>query len=231
MSLDAVFLDVGNTLLYERPPRHVIYADAARARGLAVTDAGMLELMRAADRDLPQRVGGAYRYSDPWFRRFIERIFVERSGLERRALPALQDQLFARFDDPATFQLFDGTLEFLDALRDRGLKVGVISNWSERLPGVLERTGIGARLDLVLCSALEQAEKPDPALFHRALSRAQVPAERALHCGDHPLKDGLAVQVGMRAVIVDHFKRVTATDLPRVEDFDQLLTFVDGRRA
>ena len=75
MAIDALFLDVGGTLLRERRSRPAIYADAARAHGVEVADARMLALMRAAHEALPRVLNGAYRYSDPWFEAFIGRIF------------------------------------------------------------------------------------------------------------------------------------------------------------
>jgi FMN phosphatase YigB (HAD superfamily) len=52
--------------------------------------------------------------------------------------------------------------------------VGLISNWSPRLPKLLADLRISERVDFVLCSAIERAEKPDAALFERALARANV---------------------------------------------------------
>lgn len=231
MSLEAVLLDVGNTLLYEQPPRHAIYADEARSRGIEVTDAEMLDRMRAAHSGLPIRVDGAFRYSDRWFARFVETIFVDGLGLPRAELQAVTDALFTRFEQSETFRLFDGTLDFLDALGDRGLVRGVVSNWSARLPRVLEAMDLAPRFDFVICSALEGCEKPDAQIFYRALDRCGRRAESVVHCGDHPVKDGMAVQVGMRAVIVDHYGRTPATDLPRVEEFDALLAWIDERRT
>ena len=236
MPLQAVLLDVGNTLLYERPPRHAIYAEAARARDLpleagAAGDGRMLELMREAHHALPARVDGAYRYTDRWFERFIERIFVESLGLPRAELGALTDALFARFESAETFALFDGAREFLDAVRQRGLTLGVVSNWSERLPRVLDAMGVAAAFDFVVCSALEGCEKPDPKIFHTAVARAGCRPDEAVHCGDHPLKDGLAVQIGLRAVLVDHFGSRHDSDLPRVGDFEALLAWIDERRG
>ncbi|MHC4262835.1 MAG: HAD-IA family hydrolase [Planctomycetota bacterium] len=231
MSLKAVLLDVGNTLLYEQPPRHIIYAEAARERGLVVEDARMLELMRAAHSGLPTRIDGAYRYSDRWFSKFIERIYVDELGLSRDWLSALVDSLFDRFEQAETFRIFDGAETFLEALGERGLIRGVVSNWSSRLPRVLEAKNLAGHFDFVVCSAIEACEKPDARIFQLALDRAGCRPDEAVHCGDHPLKDGLAVQVGMRAVVVDHFDKTPQTDLPRVGDFDELLQWIDGQRA
>ena len=211
MTLEAVFLDVGNTLVREEPARFAIYARVARARGLDVSDDAMAELMRAAHRALPRVIDGEFRYSDPWFRAYIRRIFADDLGLSTDALGDVTEELFARFEDPATFRTFPGARDLVDDLRARGLFLGVISNWSARLPRVLVAMQLADAFDVVLCSALERLEKPDPAIFRLALERAGVDPSAALHAGDHPTKDVAAARTaGMQAALVDHFGRFPA---------------------
>lgn len=227
MPLKALFVDVGNTLVREVPSRFAIYAECARERGLALPVDEMAALMRRAHGEMPRRVGGAFRYTDPWFAAYIERIFHHHLGLERAVLPELSRGLFARFSDPATFELYPGAIELLDAARARGLKVGVISNWSARLPGLLASLGVAERVDFVLCSAIEELEKPDGELYARALERARVAAGDALHAGDDLEKDYLgARRAGMRAVLVDHADAHARLGHPRARDLAQLLEHV-----
>lgn len=232
MPLRAVFLDVGDTLLHERTPRFAIYAEVARAHGAEVAPDAMRRLMRRAHETLPLELDGAYRYSDPWFRAFIRRIFADELGLAADAIPGITDELFRRFEHADTFELFPGALELIDALRTRGLVVGVISNWSARLPRVLRVMGLEERVDPVLCSALERLEKPDPALFRAALARAGVAPQEALHAGDHPLKDVAAAEaVGIEGVLVDHFGRGAELQGTRVENLAELRAYILGRHA
>jgi REG-2-like HAD superfamily hydrolase len=208
-SLAAVFLDFGNTLVRERDGRAEVYAEEARAAGLALDAEEMAVCMERAHAELPREIDGAFRYSDPWFRAFQEHVFVRQLGLAAGALPALSVRLFERFEDPATFVVHAGAHELLAHLRARGLVVGLISNWSERLPRLLARLGLARAFDLVLGSASERLEKPDPALFARALARARVPAARSLHAGDHVERDARgALAAGMAAVLVDHAGRL-----------------------
>lgn len=206
--LEAVFLDVGETLVREEPLRWTIYAEAARRRGVEIEDRAMLELMVRINAELPAVVDGGFRYTDPWFEAYIRRIFRDELGLPGAELGAVTQELFARFEDPATFHLYPGARDLLATCRAHGLVLGVISNWSARLPRVLAGLGLDGAFDFVLCSALEAMEKPDPAIFRAALERAGVPAQRALHAGDHPEKDGYASRLGIEAVLVDHRGRL-----------------------
>jgi REG-2-like HAD superfamily hydrolase len=223
MTLKAVFIDVGNTLLYENPSRFEIYAERARARDLRLDAGEMRDLMHRAHRELPREIGGAFRYSDPWFHSYVERIFHDYLGLLKSELGPLREELFGRFSDPATFSVYDGGLQMLDEWRERGLKIGIVSNWSARLPRLLEALGIAERVDFVLCSALERIEKPDSRIFERALEKAGVRADEALHAGDDFEKDVLGAQrVGIRGVLVDHSRTSDAARSPRVQSLHEL---------
>jgi len=228
MALRAVFLDVGNTLLREEPSRFAQYALAAAEEGLLVSEERMRALMVEAHHALPQEIDGAWRYTDPWFEHYIRFVFHERLGLDEGRLAPLSTRLFARFSDPAMFRLHAGGHELLAGLRRAGLVVGVVSNWSPRLPPLLERLGVARQVDFVLCSAIERLEKPDPAIFERALRLAGVAPREALHAGDHPEKDIAGARaVGLRAALVDHAGDATAIPgAHHVRDLHELAALV-----
>src|SRR6266508_4085871 len=73
--------------------------------------------------------------------------------------------------DPAR-RLGDSTHALLDALRDRGLKTGLVSNAFD--PGWLlhrdlEQEGLAPRLDVAVFSSEIGLRKPHPEIFERAL--------------------------------------------------------------
>jgi putative hydrolase of the HAD superfamily len=72
----------------------------------------------------------------------------------------------------------------LRALRERGARIVVVSNWDVSLHDVLERTELRALVDAVVTSAEFGAAKPDPAIFARALELAGARASDAVHAGD-----------------------------------------------
>jgi putative hydrolase of the HAD superfamily len=205
MTLKAVFIDAGNTLLYENPSRFEVYAQAARRKGVAITTERMTELMRSAHRALPREIDGAFRYSEAWFAAYIRSIFQGALGLSSDELPGVSEDIFGRFADPRTFRLFPGTIELLEGLRRRGLAVGIVSNWSQRLPAILAALGVDARVDCVLASAIERVEKPEPEIFLRACARVGVAPGEALHAGDDAVKDVRGARdAGLASVRVVH---------------------------
>jgi REG-2-like HAD superfamily hydrolase len=211
--LAAAFLDLGNTLLVERPGRADLYAAEGRRLGLRVEAAEMGVLMADAHAAMPRELDGAFRYSDAWFRAFQQRVFVDALGLAEARFGELSERLFARFEQAGSFTLYPGARELLAALRARGLKIGLVSNWSERLPRLLEALELERAFDFVLCSAVLRLEKPERALFDLAVRRAGVPAACCVHAGDHVERDALgALRAGIQAVLVDHDGRLGAAE-------------------
>ena len=202
-NIRAVFLDAGDTLFTERVSRSAIYAEIASGFGGSCDEEEMRSAMDAVFRDLPNSVEGHFRYSLPWFRAFNERV-LDSCGVQAARFAAAHTALAERFEDPATYSVFDEVPEVLVELAGRGVQVGVVSNWSEHLPELLQGLGLAETLDFVVTSADLRAEKPDRAIFERALFRAGAAAEESVHVGDHLERDVRgALNAGMRAILVD----------------------------
>jgi HAD superfamily hydrolase (TIGR01509 family) len=96
------------------------------------------------------------------------------------------------------------SVALLDALRDRGLKTGMVSNAMDPpwiLLRDLEEQELAERLDAVVFSSDVGVRKPRPEIFHAALERLGVTADRALFVGDRLNADVRgAHDVGMRTV-------------------------------
>ena len=77
----------------------------------------------------------------------------------------------------------------LGVLRERKLRLVVVSNWDCSLGSVLERCGLGHFLDGAISSAEAGARKPDPAIFAPALALTGCSPAEALHVGDTAEED------------------------------------------
>ena len=92
----------------------------------------------------------------------------------------------------------------LRALRVRGLRLAVVSNANGTLRTAFERLGLAPFFDVLVDSAEESVEKPDPRLFELALRRLGVAADRAFHVGDMYHVDVVGARgAGLSAVLVD----------------------------
>jgi HAD superfamily hydrolase (TIGR01549 family) len=84
------------------------------------------------------------------------------------------------------------THALLEALRDRDLKIGLVSNALDPpylLHRDLEELGVAQRLDVAIFSSEIGWRKPHPAIFERALEAIGVEAKHALFVGDSLVND------------------------------------------
>jgi putative hydrolase of the HAD superfamily len=116
------------------------------------------------------------------------------------------EEAIARYIAPldARVTIYEDTVTTLDALCQRELKIGLVSNtmW----PGEfhrrdLERYGLVPYLDHTVFSADVGVWKPQPGIYHLSLDALGVAANEAVFVGDRPEHDVLGAQrVGMRGV-------------------------------
>ncbi|BBJ27177.1 HAD family hydrolase [Athalassotoga saccharophila] len=101
---------------------------------------------------------------------------------------------------------FDWVIETLKILKNMGYSMSVISNSDGRVEQVLKETGIAPFMDKIYDSQIVGIEKPDPAIFKRALSELSISADEAIFFGDMFYTDILgANRAGIRAVHIDPF--------------------------
>jgi len=100
----------------------------------------------------------------------------------------------------ANARLFDDVLPFLLGLRDRGVKIAIVSNCTENTRPLLADLGVAALADAVVLSCEVGAAKPAPEIFRFALDRLGVTADAAVFIDDQPGYCAGSVAVGIRAV-------------------------------
>jgi HAD superfamily hydrolase (TIGR01549 family) len=114
------------------------------------------------------------------------------------------------------FELYDDAPPVLEALRERGLKLGLLSNTARDLEEFVAHHRL--TVDAVLTSRSHGKTKPHETIFRRMLELLDVAPEQALMVGD-TLDDDIegARAVGMQAVLVDREGRY-----PGLESLDDL---------
>lgn len=190
--IEAVLFDWGGTLT----PWHTIeLADAWRACGLGEDAAARL---LAAEETVWARARDTHRSGT------LDEVFAA-AGVN-----AGPDQLAAYYAWWEEHTLTDPDVRpLLAALRERGLKIGVLSNtlWPRaEHERVFRRDGVLDLIDAAVYTSEIEWTKPHPAAFAAALAAVGgVAPEHAVFVGDRPWDDVAGAQgVGMRAVLVPH---------------------------
>ena len=94
-----------------------------------------------------------------------------------------------------------GTVELLDELRDTGVPLYALTNWSAETFGIArERYQFLEWFDGVLVSGEERMIKPDPAIFRLLLDRFGLDPGAAFYVDDSPANVAAAGELGFDAV-------------------------------
>ncbi len=229
-NIKTVLFDVYGTLATWYPDRYVLHANAATQFGIEVTkegiDAGYVvaeAYMTRQNSESPIRLMTNEERSR-FFARF-EQMILEGCGVEVDI--DLADQIWREVaKQEYEMVLFDDVLENLNALRERGFIVGVVSNVPSGGDELADQLGLSGSIDFAVTSSEVGVEKPDRRIFDEALRRAdETPADAAVMVGDQIDSDVKgAVGAGIQPVLLD--RNDNHTDFvghPRIKHLDQLL--------
>ena len=92
----------------------------------------------------------------------------------------------------------------LVSLRDKGLRVGVVSDCSAELPEEWGGLELSRSVDVAVFSSIERLRKPDRRLFQACVRRLGVAADRSIYVADGVGQElAAATAQGMRAYCLD----------------------------
>lgn len=189
-----VTFDVGGTLIHPCPSVGEVYAEVLTRRGFPASagdvERAFEEAWEEAARSIPpnrERYAWSPEGERGYWRNLVTMTVRRLGGAD---LPAgAAEELFEKFGHRGTWRVFPEAHDVLEALSTAGIRMGVISNWDSRLPGLLRELGIRRYFGPILVSALEGYEKPDARIFLLAAERAGVRPEEMLHVGDRERED------------------------------------------
>jgi putative hydrolase of the HAD superfamily len=212
----AVTFDVGNTMIQAWPSVGHIYAEVAAAHG----HAGFApEELNRRFRNAFQAHGGKVNTKAEWAW-IVAGTFA--GLLPKRASDEIFPDLYDRFTHAHAWRVFEDVAPTLRALGERGLKLGVISNWDDRLRPLLHTLQLADWFDVIVVSCEVGASKPASAIFERAVQQLQVSANTILHVGDSFEADVAGANAaGLQGLQID--RRATKPEAAQVSSLLELL--------
>jgi putative hydrolase of the HAD superfamily len=204
--IKAIFFDAGGTLITPYPSVGKIYSKAAKRYGSECDSSVLEEGFESAWR---KRGGLSSLGRDispenerKWWRSLVQEVFLPYPNISN--FDALFDHLHESFVKKELWEVYPEVINTLVVLRQRGLVLGIVSNWDLRLPVVIDNLGLTDYFDFVLGSSACGATKPSSQIFEEALRRADAESIETVHVGDTYHEDYLgAEQAGICAIHLD----------------------------
>lgn len=218
----AVTFDVGHTLIEPRDSVGNIYAEIAARHGRpglspAELDRRFLTVLQAR--------GGAVNTRADWAE-IVDDTFV---GLISPApSETFFPELFERFAQASEWRIYDDVRPTLKELARLGIRLGIISNWDDRLRPLLAALELAPHFEVTMVSAEFGCSKPAREIFDSAAKLFGLPPDEILHVGDNWNADVEGARaVGFRSVQIMRGSPAGDDRLASLRDLAELVARAD----
>ena len=200
---EAVLFDAGDTLIRLHGSGEKLLYRAAATLGVDALDAEevahvwrrVLDRSGTAEELAKGRDLSSDRHHEVWT------ALYRSAGCERLA-PGLSERLYEFTVDARSWEAFPDTLPTLQALSERGVRLGVVSDTGFDLRPAMDLLGLTPFFQTVVMSFEYGVCKPAAKVFLTACDQLRVSPDRTLMVGDNPLTDSGAVATGMHVFLV-----------------------------
>jgi putative hydrolase of the HAD superfamily len=225
----AVLFDMGSTLSLQMPTRENLLSQFLHDHGHERS---------------PQDVRRALLAGDTWWHRWNEQhpfgwadetkrkdmrqqyrdVFLESLGLAsddglREPLADVWGTSIMRRHNA----LFPDALPTLRTLRERGLRLAIVSNWDSSLQSHCDDLGLTPLFETIVGSYAVGYEKPDPRIFQVALERMSLLPPQVVHVGDIYVSDVVgARRAGITPILLDRYDLQPDADCLRIDSLDDI---------
>ena len=160
----------------------------------------------------------------PYFEIVLKELGLEPSFISS-IMEAVQDEHGAR---NLWRHCLPSTPKVLTALREKGVRLGVVSNADGRVAVALKRVGLFPFFEVIVDSAVVAVEKPDTRIFEIALKGLGVLPETTLFVGDIYSVDIVgAERAQLHPVLLDTLSSYRGVTCAKITHLRELLVMVE----
>lgn len=231
MGIKAVLFDLGNTLVKLWIPEtvyHRILTSFNINRSIEEIREALVKAQKDSERLKYEQLFGKIPYEEYWNKR--DGLLLRHLGLppDRKLLKKIQTRWF----DYAECPLFPDVNPVLSKLRERGLKMGIISTaYEQDIDAITQKTGLQKELFQVIVGAdTLKKTKPDPEVFKYALTKLKVKPQETLFVGDEIDADYRGAEsAGIHALLIQRTENKTSqtSDLSTIASLEEVFKYLD----
>lgn len=187
MKYRAIFFDRDGTLTYQNPEKRdwfISHIENWSKKKFELTYDRMMELFDIAG--YPKNGLKSIDEEKLFWKKYYEEL-IKSEGITE-SVQERADILFLELWCNNDKVLYSEVVEVMKYFKNRGFKIGVISDTSPSLRITLENLGLGEYIDSYTCSDIVGVGKPDPLIYNTALESLNVSAEESLYVDDYDVE-------------------------------------------
>lgn len=233
--LKNIIFDLDGTLVHRVPHRAAYIQEYLADHGVIMTKSQEIEaghwshrFWENVTRDEPD---DDRDQGNPWvqfWRHYLDQ-YYRILGVGRQSLEPLMNNLALKLEeDRGEEQLIDGVVDVLPVLKEKGFRLGVLSNRYSSIRSVIEQFKLAKYFEVVFSAGELESEKPDREIFLRYLELFNGEPGETLYVGDNYWLDGLgAKNAGLHPLLLDLYGWYAGLDLPFITSFTDLIGFLN----
>lgn len=208
-----VTFDVTDTLMKFSKPPAIQYIETAKKFGITTLERNKAEIAFKKNFKNLAKLYPNYGYNSEidcheWWRQLVVNVLNDASNikLDQNVVDKVAVTLIKQYETAECWVKFDKADELIEAIRNEGICVGVISNFDIRLKQLLENMKFPS-FDFILPSYQAGALKPEKVIFDKAINECKLNlrTEEALHIGNQRELDYKgAINAGWCSVLVNN---------------------------
>jgi HAD superfamily hydrolase (TIGR01509 family) len=228
MSIRIVFFDLGGTLVVMR--RDYVIRKILKQEGYDVPLKKIHEAYYETEGKWLKKYGMKMMDEKQSLKAYSELNMAILSNLNLKAgkeeierLKKIVSEKYVEVENSIKPRLYPDSLPTLKYLRNKGYRIGIISNAPPSTADSVKKLGLDKYAEPILISGIVGVTKPNPEIFKLALKLSGTEPENAVHVGDVYEADVLGARsAGMKAVLIDREDRFTDPDCPRIRKLTEL---------
>jgi putative hydrolase of the HAD superfamily len=201
---EAFFFSAVGTLIHYNPNEEMVLVEVLKEKGIDITVHVAKVAYLIADHAAPSKYYTVRSKDerDSYWKNYSSEL-VKNCKIEDPD-GKVAEAVSGRLRSPRIWAAFYDAKLTLESLKKQGCLVGVIANAESIVEEALEHAGLSQWIDTVTTSEEAGVEKPDPAIFRRALDKSDLEPKRCVHVGDVPEIDVLGARnAGITPVWLD----------------------------
>lgn len=205
--IDAVLFDLGGTLIHLEPSKEVVFHRALIKHGHRASLEEVTKAINAAERRFDEETKSLDGVHEDRFWKRYDDFVLDRVGYKGDRSKFAKD---ASCDFEKIVSVVDNWIEyedtrpFLNSLKRRDLKIGMISNATDLARKVMDNLNLTRLFDPIVISSEVGFRKPDKRIFLLAAKKAKIPPSRSIYVGDRYAVDVVGARsAGMNSILID----------------------------
>lgn len=215
-----IFLDAMGTLFDLKTSVGEIYQDFAGKYGVEVNSKQIQQAFIKSFKSAPplafspKELTIIKQQEFNWWKQVVETTFQQLTVRKKFTdFDAFFSEVYFYFETIEPWYVFPDTIDSLRRWRDRGIELGVISNFDSRLIKVLNLLELDQFFTSTTISSIAGFAKPEANIFQIALAKHDITCKAALHIGDNPVEDYEgAIKAGLRSFWLNRHARLLNLD-------------------